>query len=118
MRKQRLRIERYDFGSIVIDGKRYTSDVIIYPDKVNSHWWRKEGHLLQLDDIKEVLKEEPEIIIVGTGNLGQMHVSSKVKMHLENKGIELIIEKTKDACSIYNKLFGSKKVIATLHLTC
>jgi hypothetical protein len=27
-------IDSYDFGAIVIDGKRYSSDVIIYPDRV------------------------------------------------------------------------------------
>lgn len=35
-------INSYDFGRIVVDGKAYTSDVIIFPDRVNSYWWRKE----------------------------------------------------------------------------
>ena len=46
------RIEGYSFGSISVDGRRYKSDLIIYPDRVRSDWWRKEGHQLQLEDIR------------------------------------------------------------------
>ncbi len=113
-----MRIEQYDFGLIVIDGKRYTSDVIIYPDRVDFSWWRKEGHLLHIDDLKEALTEKPETIVVGTGQSGLMQVSSEVNKYFESKGIELIIDKTKNACEIYNRLSGSKKAIAALHLTC
>lgn len=113
-----MRIEQYDFGLIVIDGKRYTSDVIIYPDRVDFRWWREEGHLLHIDDLKEVLTEKPEAVVVGTGQSGLMQVPSEVKDHFETKGIELIVDKTKNACDIYNKLSELKKVIAVLHLTC
>jgi len=41
-------IEHYSFGRIVIDGKEYTKDLIIYPDKIRANWWRKEGHKLRL----------------------------------------------------------------------
>ena len=67
-------IESYKFGEIVIDGTTYTSDVIIYPDNVNDKWWRKEGHLLQKDDLTDVIRYEPDIIIVGTGEPGLMKV--------------------------------------------
>jgi hypothetical protein len=33
------KIESYHFGEIVIDGRRYSSDVIIYPDRVEGQWW-------------------------------------------------------------------------------
>jgi hypothetical protein len=39
-------IESYKFGEIIITGKKYDSDLIIYPDHIDSSWWRKEGHLL------------------------------------------------------------------------
>jgi hypothetical protein len=40
------KIESYRFGEIVIDGRRYSNDVIIYPDRVDGKWWREEGHSL------------------------------------------------------------------------
>jgi len=33
-------IESYSFGQMVIDGQEYTSDLIIFPDRINSSWWR------------------------------------------------------------------------------
>ncbi|MBI5043219.1 MAG: hypothetical protein HZC10_05190 [Nitrospirae bacterium] len=63
-----MQITHYSFGKIDIDGKTYTSDVIIYPDKVDASWWRKEGHYLQIEGMPDALKnEKPEIIIIGTG---------------------------------------------------
>jgi len=44
-------IEHYEFGHIVIRGKSYSSDVIIYPDHVDSDWWREEGHRLSPVDL-------------------------------------------------------------------
>lgn len=109
-------IDSYDFGRIVIDGKRYHHDVVIFQDKIDS-WWRKEGHRLQIEDIEKVIEERPDILIVGTGNSGYMGVLPEVEEKLKSLGIELIVKKTKDACEVYNKV-KDKKVIAALHLTC
>ncbi len=111
-------IESYDFGRIVIDGKEYTQDVIIYPDRVNPNWWRKRGHELNLQDIQEIFEAKPETLVVGTGYSGLMHVLPETRKQLESQGIELIIEDSKKACQTYNDLCKSKKVIAALHLTC
>jgi len=48
-----------------------------------------------------------------------MKVPSEVKEYLESKGIELIAQNTKEACTTYNRLIQSrKKTVAALHLTC
>ena len=31
-------INSYDFGRIVIDGNAFTTDVIIFPDRVDAEW--------------------------------------------------------------------------------
>ena len=111
-------IDSYDFGEIVIDGKRYTSDVIIYPDRVKDQWWRDEGHQLRTDDVREVLAAKPDVIVVGTGEPGIMRVLPETERLINSKGIELIIQTTKEACQTYNRLSSSQKVIGLLHLTC
>ena len=59
-----LVIEQYNFGEMVIAGKRYTTDLIMWNDGIKQNWWRKEGHLLQLEDIeKDLEKVMPEIVI-------------------------------------------------------
>lgn len=111
-------IDSYGFGRIVIDGKRFTSDVIIYPDRVDGSWWRREGHLLHIEDLKGVAEENPEVLVVGTGSPGFLRVRPETEEFLKSKGIELIVEPTKTACHTYNELVKTKKIIAALHLTC
>jgi len=111
-------IDSYSFGRMVIDGKTYTSDVILYPDKVDDSWWRKSGHLLQKEDLRDVIQYNPEILIVGTGAYGLMKILDETKQFLEAEGIELISEETKEAYKIYNELKERKKVVAAFHLIC
>ena len=114
-------IDSYKFGSIVVDGRGYRSDVIVFPDRVLDGWWRREGHHLFVEDLKEVFEAEPkpEVIVVGTGNSGLMKVSSEVEETLRSSGIELVAESTKEACRTFNELLKSgRRVVAALHLTC
>jgi hypothetical protein len=111
-------IESYSFGTIKIDGKTYTSDIILYPDRVDDNWWRKSGHLLQKEDIKDIIKFQPDVLVVGTGASGLMEVPSEIKEFVESKGIDIIVEKTKDACKTFNKLKDKKRVVGAFHLTC
>jgi hypothetical protein len=111
-------IEEYDFGRIIIDGKVYTQDVIIYPDRVEGGWWRREGHELSVADIGGILREKPEVLVVGTGNAGLMQVLDEVRTLLSSRGIKLIEKPTKEACKVFNELSEKTRVIAALHLTC
>ena len=111
-------IDSYQFGQVVVNGKRYTSDVIIFPDRVRDNWWRKGGHQLCLDDIAEVLTENPEVLVVGTGESGLVRVLPEVKQSVNAQGIKIIVETTDKACHTYNQFCHSQKVIAALHVTC
>ena len=111
-------IDSYKFGHIVIDGKPYTSDVIIYPDRVESRWWRKEGHSLCMDDIQDILAGKPEVLVLGQGKPGLMKVPDGVRTAIRSRGIELFVSGTRDAVEKYNELSRVKKVAAALHLTC
>ena len=111
-------IESYAFGRMDVDGHTYTSDLIIFPDRVNDSWWRKSGHNLCLEDIEDVLKEKPEVLVVGTGFYGKVSVEEEVKSHAQSQGIELIIEKTKKAAQSFNEFASKKKTIGAFHLTC
>jgi hypothetical protein len=111
-------IESYSFGKITISGKIYTSDLIIFPDRVESTWWRKSGHTVCLEDIREILEEKFEVLILGTGFMGLMKVDEEVIRHVESNGVDLIIEKTKKAVMTYNSVLNTKIAIAALHLTC
>ncbi|KXA91933.1 hypothetical protein AKJ63_00370 [candidate division MSBL1 archaeon SCGC-AAA259D18] len=113
-----MTIESYSFGKVVIDGERYTNDVIIFPDHVKNDWWRKEGHSLHPKDIAEVLDLRPDVLIVGTGAYGRMKVLPRTEDQIESNGIELIVQETEEACETYNEIAESKEATAALHLTC
>ena len=113
-----MKIEHYSFGTITIDGKSYTSDVIIYPERVDSSWWRKQGHSLHIVDLKDVIPAGPEILIVGTGHSGAMVVPEETLSYLKSKGIDVHIARTDKAVELFNKFQKNKKTIAVLHLTC
>jgi hypothetical protein len=112
-------IDSYDFGQIVIDGRRYTSDVIVFPDRVKADWWRKEGHQLHVEDIKEALKEKLDVLVVGTGYSGLVKVLPETEKYVRSRGVELIVQRTGEAYKTFNRFVQSgKRVVAALHLTC
>jgi hypothetical protein len=113
-------IDSYRFGQIVIDKIPYDKDVIVFPDKVQSNWWRREGHKLHLDDIRQPIKAaQPKVLVVGTGKFGIMHISQEVKDFLETRGIKLYAEPTDKATKIYNRLLLTEpRLMGAFHLTC
>jgi len=112
-------IESYKFGEIIINGKEYSSDLIIFKEYIYDNWWRKEGHNLCIEDIKEIINKKPDILIIGTGNFGLMKVSKELIENIKMTGIgKIIIKKTGDACTEYNKLYKQKNIVAAFHLTC
>jgi len=111
-------IDSYQFGLIVVSGKKYTSDVIIFPDRVRDNWGRKTGHQLCLKDIGEVMTENLEVLVVGTGASGLMEVLPEVGRNVKTQDIKLIVEATDKACHTYNHICHSRRAIAVLHITC
>ena len=110
-------IEEYSFGKIKIDGKKYTHDMIISSDGIDS-WWRRQSHWVDIGELGEIIDKKTKIVIFGTGYSGIMEVAKEAKEHLEKLGIKVIIEATKKACDTYNKLSKEKGTLAALHLTC
>ncbi len=109
-------IEDYSFGKIVIDGRKYTDDVILLGKEVKQGWWRKSGHRLHVEDLKDVIEFDPDILIIGTGSGGNMTVPANVERELD---FEVKSFSTKKACKVYNKeLKSGKKVAGGFHLTC
>ncbi len=111
-------IDSYDFGRITINGKHYTTDLVVFADKIKADWRRREGHSLHIADLNEALEAKPEVLVVGTGYSGMMKVPSEIRRYIESEGIELIIQKTAEACKTFNRLSKSRSVVAAVHLTC
>lgn len=111
-------IDNFKIGRIIVRGIEYTSDVIIFTDRVDGNWWRKEGHSLCIEDIESVMEEKPDVVIVGTGVDGLMQVPQQTRDFVAGMGAKLIVERTNRACETYNRVYRNSKVVAALHLTC
>jgi hypothetical protein len=111
-------ISNYAFGTITVGDSTYTKDIIIFPDRIYSPWWRKEGHMLQVEDLSEVMREVLQLLIIGTGYNSSMLVPDDVISFLGSKKIDVIVENTRSAVDIYNESAHEVPVAAALHLTC
>lgn len=114
-------IDSYEFGVMVINGKRYISDVIVFSENVVNGWWRKEGHKLCIEDLKLVLNQKPlpEALVVGTGYSGMVKVLPEVEKALKRQGIKLIAQPTGEAYKTFNNLLKTGRLVAgAFHLTC
>ncbi len=112
-------IEDYSFGKMVINGVSYSSDLKIINGKVFQDWWRKTGHKVDVDDIQDILKAAPDILIIGKGKPGLMKSTKPLRELLNKSGIELIEVSSAKAAKMYNQLImDGKSVCAGFHLTC
>jgi hypothetical protein len=111
------RIEGYSFGQLVVDGEEATNDVIVLPGRVVHNWWRRDGHALVLDDLREVLDELPPRLIVGTGAYGRMRPDPGAVADLRDRGVEVEALPTDEAVRRYGEL-DPAGAAAALHLTC
>ena len=112
------RVDAYRFGRIVIDGKAYSRDLIICPDRIVPNWWREQGHYLQVDDLAAVLEQPPQVLVVGQGAVGRMTIAPEVVQMMADAGVELVAQRSGSACETYNQLRDKKRVALAIHLTC
>ena len=110
-------IEEYKFGSITILGKTYEYDVEVRWTGEVLKWWRKESHVIDVEDLKRAIDQNPETIIIGTGYSGLAKVTEKAQKFITEKGIKLIIDKTEEATKAFN-ILKEERVIGLFHLTC
>jgi hypothetical protein len=112
-------IEHYSFGRMVVDGRAFSSDLIIFPDgTVLDSWWRDSGHSLSAKDIGPLVESKPEIIVAGTGASGLMHPEHGLERFLASRDIAFQWAPSREAVAVFNKLSGERRVGACFHLTC
>jgi polyphosphate kinase 2 (PPK2 family) len=111
-------IDKFEFGAIQVDGRKHDTDVVIYPDGRVEPWHRSREHKVEARDLDKVLRDQPEVLIIGTGTTGNLRVSAEASDRLQEAAVEPIIERTFKACELYKRLCGRRGVAALLHVTC
>jgi hypothetical protein len=117
------RIEKFKFGSITIDGKTYTSDVIIRPDgevKKRKKKLSKDvygtSHTISLEEAKHVFKKSAKTLIIGGGQFGRVKLSAEATDYLAKKGCEVTLLPTPKAIQAWNET--EYETIGLFHITC
>jgi hypothetical protein len=115
-----MRIDRYDFGVLVVDGREIRTDVLLTPGGVREHWWRREGHVLRLEDLGRLLDSHLERLIIGTGAFGRMRPDPALGPELAARGVTVEVLPTAAAVDRINELLrlGRGNWAGALHLTC
>ncbi len=114
-----MHIDSYRFGEMLVNGRSFTSDLIIYDDRIDDQWWRENGHLVMSQDLDRVVKSKPEVLIIGRGKLGAMKISPETIDAVEDAGIQLVHARTEEAVEVYNQVASTgKDVVGAFHLTC
>jgi hypothetical protein len=100
-----------------VDGEEHDRDLIVLPGRVVPNWWRRDGHSLALEDLREVEAELPKKLILGVGAHGRLQPPAAVLEELERRGIDVEVLHTGDAVRRYSEL-DERRTAAALHLTC
>lgn len=107
------------FGSMTIDGRHFSTDLMIYPDgRVVDRWWREAGHRLCIKDIEPLAAAGPEIIVAGTGVNGRMRPAPGLEGYLAGRGIVFVAAANQEAIRVYNEKMENHLTGACFHLYC
>lgn len=118
-----MRIESTTFGSITIDGKIYEHDVIIRLSGKVAKRKKKlskrhygTSHVLSKDEAKFIFEKGCEQIILGSGQMGNLHLSPEAEAYFAKKRCKVLLQPTPKAIQAFNRSHAKK--IGLFHVTC
>ena len=120
---QTMMIERTTFGTITVDGKTYEHDVVIRLSgevvkrkKKLSKKYYGTSHTLSKDEAKFVFEKGCKQLILGSGQMGNLHLSPEAEAFFAKKGCQVLLRPTPEAIRVFNKSRGRKAGL--FHVTC
>jgi hypothetical protein len=118
-----MKIDGTAFGSITIDGETYPHDVLIRLSgkvrKRKKKLSKKEygtSHIVSLDEADFIYEEGSQLLVVGTGQNGNLRLSPEAAEYFARKGCAVVAEPTPRAIHLFNQATADK--IALFHVTC
>jgi hypothetical protein len=112
-------ITDYSFGRIVVNGQTCNHDIKIVQGTLMPDWWRKSGHTVEIEDVQDLLDNEPEILVIGKGQPGYMRVADSLRQLLAEKNVKLIEAPTAEAIETFNRLYQEgRRVCGGFHVGC
>jgi len=118
-----MKIESTTFGAITIDGTTYQHDVVVRLSgevvKRKKRLSRKLygiSHVLSKDEAKFLFEKGCDQVVIGSGQMGNVHLSPEAEAYFERKGCEVLLKSTPEAIRMFNR--SRAKRIGLFHVTC
>jgi len=117
------KIDSFSFGSIVVDGKKYRRDLILFPDGTvkqrKGGLWIFGDHNIKKEEIEELFQAGAEVALVGIGTSSKARVSDAARKYVQEANLDLSILPSSEAVEKWNQMLDQgKKVAALIHITC
>jgi hypothetical protein len=118
-----MKINSTIFGAITIDGKTYQHDVVVRHSgevvKRKKKLSRKlygTSHVLSKDEAKFLFEKGCDQVVIGSGQMGNVHLSPEAEAYFETKGCEVVLKPTPEAIRMFNHLRAKRSGL--FHVTC
>ena len=118
-----MKIESTTFGAIAIDGTTYQHDVVVRLSgevvKRKKKLSRKRygtSHVLSKDEAKFLFEKGCDQVVIGSGQMGNVHLSPEAEAYFERKGCVVLLRPTPEAIRMFNR--SRAKRIGLFHVTC
>lgn len=116
-----MRIDRFSFGSLRIDGETYEQDVVIDRGRVRLRKKKPSRRFRDEFDHTPLSTEEKipwncERLVIGTGADGALPVLPTVIEEAQRRGVEVTVVKTAKAIDLLRHAHAQTNAI--LHVTC
>jgi hypothetical protein len=117
------KIDSFNFGFIVVDGKQYTHDIVILPDGTvkerDPGKGRLGSHSIARSEIENLTRVQPDVILIGTGVQGMARLAHDASYFLTQPELNLTLLPSPQIVKKYNQYTESgEKIAALIHVTC
>ncbi|RZN30202.1 hypothetical protein CWO90_21545 [Bradyrhizobium sp. Leo121] len=118
-----MKIDSTTFGTITIDGETYEHDVIVRLSgevvkrkKKLSKKLYGTSHVLSEDEARFLFERGCDQIVIGSGQMGNVHLSPEAEAYFKRKGCEVLLKPTPEAIQTFNR--SRARRIGLFHVTC
>ena len=101
----------YGDDYVSVNGRRYSRNLIVLPDRVIEDWSATSFAALTVADLGQIANLEAEIFIIGTGKVLRFPEHSLLQPFIA-KRIALDVMDMHAACRTYNILANAQRIVA------
>jgi hypothetical protein len=117
------KIDKFGFGSAVIDETKHIRDLILLPDgamkRRSSGFWIIGSHHIKKEEVEQLYASGAEAVVIGVGILSRARLSDEAKNYAERQSAKLFVLPSRDAVRKWNQLADEgKRTAALIHITC